>query len=126
MNHTINFIDNPSLKGREDKFIVIQVNLKKIIKSWRKSLLSFEWLDSNGVIHDEEKLPDTMAKQFQHIKQRYENNDNLERPVLGFGIMDNIEIGSRKDVLLTLHKLGVDVLDVHIPKNDKEDFQKFI
>ena len=48
--HTLNLIDNPSLKGREDKYRTLEVNLDEIIKSWKISLFSFEWLTPEGQI----------------------------------------------------------------------------
>ena len=126
MSNKIKLTDNISIKGREDKFTLMEVNLSKTIKAWQESVFSFEWLNPNGKIKAVNDLSDSYAKQYQDVKKLYEHNKALERPILGFGIMDNVEIGSRKDVLLTLHTLGVAKLEVHIPKSCIKDFEKFM
>lgn len=50
----------------------------------------------------------------------------LERPVLGIGIMDNIEIGSGRDLFLCLAARGAISVPVHIPKSHEHDFRIFI
>ena len=126
MTHNITLIDNPSIKGRADKFTLLEVELDKIIKDWKKSLYSFEWLLPDGSIRPPEKLATDYRHQTQNIEQVYKLGGPLERPVLGLGMMDNVEIGSRKEVLLTLARVGVETLEVHIPASCAKDFKKFM
>lgn len=126
MNHKITFIDNPTIQDRADKFAVIEVDLSKIVKNWKKSVYSFEWLLPDGTVRPPDKLTTEYRHQYNNIEQIYNLNGTLERPILGFGMMDNVEIGSRKEVLLTLASLGLKAIEVHIPKSCLEDFQKFM
>ena len=126
MSDKIKLIDNASLKGREEKFTLMKVNLKKVIADWQDSLFSFEWLEPDGTVRSLKTLSADRTEQYQKIESLYKNNGALERPVLGLGMMDNVEIGSRKEVLLTLYKLGVSTLEVHVPKTCSEDFQKLM
>ncbi len=126
MTHSFNLKDNTTLKDRADKFTIIEVDLSKIVKGWKKSLYSFEWLLPDGTVRPPEKLTTQYRHQYNNVEQTYQLNGTLERPVLGLGIMDNVEIGSRKEVLLTLARLGVGTMDVHVPKSCLEDFKKFM
>lgn len=126
MTKTLKLIDNPTLKGREANFIIIDIDSDKIIKSWKLSLFSFEWLTPEGKVKDEKSLEADKAEKFKQVQAAYNDNQSLERPILGLGIMDNVEIGSRKEVLLTLYSLGIKNLSVHIPKNCLNDFKKYM
>lgn len=119
-------IDNPSLKGREDKYQTIEVNLAAILESWRISLFSFEWLTPEGQIRTPNQLPEKERIKFEAVLTDYQNAQPLERPILGVGIMDNVEIGSRRDVLLTLKSQGITHLAVHIPKACFKDFTPYL
>ena len=122
----LRLIDNSSIKGREDKYRIIEVNLKTVIEGWKISLFSFEWLLPDGSIRAETELPETERHKFQTVLAKYQAGEELERPVLGIGIMDNIEIGSRRDVLLTLATQGIETLEVHVPVANQDDFNPYL
>lgn len=119
---TLNLVDNPSIKGREDKYQTITVNLNTVIESWKISLFSFEWLTPEGQIRTPKQLPEKELVKYEAVLSSYAAGTALEKPILGLGIVDNIEIGSRRDVLLTLASQNVATLDVHISKSMIKDF----
>lgn len=123
---TLNLVDNKSLAGREDKYDTVDVNLRAVLESWKISLFSFEWLNPDGSIRSPEQLPESEAAKYNNVLQDFKNGKELERPVLGIGIMDNVEIGSRRDVLLTLMTQGIENLSVHIPKSNAKDFAPYL
>lgn len=118
-------IDNPVIKGREDYYTEITINVPSVIKSWQESLYSFEWLLSDGRIKDLKELPEAEQSKRQAIEDALSKGMPIEKPVLGIGMMDNIEIGSGKAALLTLAAHGHKQLAVHIPKSNESDFQDF-
>ena len=125
-NPSLNFIDNPSIKGREDKYNTVEVNLDAVLQSWKISLFSFEWLTPEGNIRSPEQLPEKEREKYEQVLSLYNQENPLERPILGIGVMDNIEIGSRRDILLTLMAQGVKSLSVHVPKSTIEDFTPYL
>lgn len=125
-NPAINMIDNASIKGREDKYVSINVDLGKVLKGWQISLFSFEWLTPEGQIRTPEQLPDKERQKFETVLQDIKEGNDLERPILGIGVLDNIEIGSRRDVLLTLYTQGIKSLSVHVQKSIEEEFDEYL
>lgn len=127
MPHTpLNLIDNASIAGREDQFKTVDVNVKTVLESWKVSLFSFEWLLPDGSIRVPEELPENEKEKYQTVLAQYESGKELERPILGIGVMDNVEIGSRRDVFLTLTTVGFQHLSVHIPKANENDFTPYL
>lgn len=125
-NFNDRLIDNPSLKGREDRFIVINAKIDMIIASWRSSLFSHEWLHPDGTIKTAADMSDALRQKRQAIEGQIKSSDILARPVLGIGITDSIEIGSGRDLLLALAAMGIKTLPVHIPKSHQSNFRIFI
>ena len=123
---SLNLINNQSLAGREDKFNTVEIDLKIVLDSWKISLFSFEWLLPDGSIRTPDQLPEAEAEKYHEVLAQYQSGAPLERPILGIGVMDNIEIGSRRDILLTLMSQGVKTLSVHIPKSNAEDFTAYL
>jgi hypothetical protein len=118
--------DNASALKSKDKYTLIDIDVQKVVKSWKASLFSFEWLTPEGDIKTAAQLPEAEREKFEAVFSDIETEKALERPILGIGIMDNIEIGSRRDVLLTLASQNVQSLSVHINKADKKDFEPFL
>jgi hypothetical protein len=126
MSTELHLIDNPSLKGREKAYTLIDVDLTKILKSWRVSLFSFEWLTPDGAIRKPKDLPEREREKFEAVLADFQSGVSLERPILGIGVLDNVEIGSRRDVLLTLMSQGVKKMTVHIPISVQNDFEEYL
>lgn len=122
----LQLIDNPSLKGREDRYEIVKVRTNDVLKSWRLSLFSFEWLSQDGQIRSLDELPLHERDKRLKVEQALNKSTAIERPVLGIGLMDNVEIGAGRDVFLTLAAKGEDLIEVHIPVSARGDFKEFI
>ncbi len=120
------FQDNPALKGREDKFITLEIKVAPVLASWRESIFAHEWLNPDGHFKKTSEMTQKVQMRRKAIEEDIENNGFLNRPVLGIGIMDNIEIGSGKDLFLSLAAMGLTTIPVHIPKSHEDDFRMFI
>ena len=118
------FIDNKA--AAVDKFIDVSVDTAAVLKSWKLSLFSYEWLDPQGCIKPLSALSEKDQARRKEIEALYEGGQDIEKPVLGLGLQDNIEIGSGKAVFLTLTALGLEAMPVHIPRSNQDDFKKFL
>ncbi len=122
----IDFTDNPAIKGREDHYEAVTVSIPAILKSWRHSLFSFEWLTADGRIKAPEDLPEGERSKRRSVEDLLARGEPLETPVLGIGLMENVEIGAGKAVFLTLAAHQADTIPVHIPKSHAGDFKPFL
>ncbi len=122
----LNFTDNPCAVNDPARYMEVRVNLPKTLKSWQLSLYSFEWMTKDGEIKPLEALSDADRAKREKIESNIKSGVPLEKPVLGLGIQDNVEIGSGKAALLTLAAHGVSEIPVHIFKSNERDFKAFI
>lgn len=122
----IKLTDNSAIKGRADHYDVVDVDVEKILKSWRDSLFAYEWMTPDGDLKSLQDLPDSQQEQRQSVEAQIQAGDKINRPVLGIGLMENVEIGAGKAEFLTLSAHGYNQVSVHIPKSNREEFEKFI
>lgn len=120
------FTNNPSIHGKEDKYLNITVDLDKVIKSWSQSLFSFEWLLSDGSLRKPDELIEKERMKYDLVCQKLNDNEQLAMPILGIGVLDNIEIGSGRENVLTLYSKNIKTIPVHIPKNAQKEFEAFM
>ena len=95
-------------------------------KSWQLSVFSFEWLDSDGAVKSIEALKEQDQQRRRDVEAVIASGGEVEKPVLGIGIQDNVEIGSGKAAFLVLAAQGAAAIPVHIPQSNEEDFKAFI
>lgn len=119
------FVDNPAALKNPDKFIEIEIDCRAALQSWRQSLYSFEWLTPGGQLKDINAMAETERIKRKAAEDRINNKEPLEKPVLGTGLMGNIEIGAGRAVFLTLADHGHSSIPVHIPKDNLEDFEPY-
>jgi hypothetical protein len=123
---TLHFIDNKAIKGREDKFTTVTVSLAPVLAAWKESLFAHEWITKDGLPKPVEQLSDIVREKREAVERHLKEGAMLERPVLGLGILDNLEIGAGKDVLITLAAHHHEIISVHIPTSHMSDFRLFI
>lgn len=123
---TFHFQENPAIRGREDAFIAVEALVAPVLASWKESLFAHEWLHQDGSIRKPAEMPEPIRIRRKATEESIDQGPLLERPVLGIGIMDNIEIGAGKDLFLTLAARGVQTIPVHIPKSQIKDFRFFV
>lgn len=126
MSEDIILTDNSALKGRESHYNIVEVDTEKVLKSWRDSLFAYEWMTPDGKLKSMNELPADQKAQRSHVEELISQKEGLNRPVLGIGLMENIEIGAGKAEFLTLAAQGLSKISVHIPKSNSEEFEKFI
>ncbi len=124
--NTIDFIDNPAVKNREDCYVTLTVDTAKVLESWKNSLYAFEWLTNEGLFRPSSELPEREQERQISLQKALKEGAPLEKPVLGIGLMDNVEIGAGRAVFLTLAQKEISTIPVHIPKNHRTDFETFL
>ncbi len=124
--NNIAYTDNPAAADRQDRYESVNVNTGKVLQSWRQSLYAYEWMLPDGRIRTLDELPVHERDKRLQVETRLQNGEALEKPILGIGLLENIEIGSGRAVFLTLAAAGVETIPVHIPKSHAEDFAAFL
>lgn len=122
----VRFTDNSIALANKSQYMDITVDTARVLKSWQLSLMSFEWLDFRGNLKVPEEMPETERKKRAAIEQKISESAALQKPILGIGIQDNVEIGSGKAEFLTLAANGIAKIPVHVRKSQIKDFKEFI
>lgn len=122
----INFTNNPLVAEDPDRYIAINVRVPDVLKSWRDSLFSFEWLNPDGAIKAAQDLSIHEHSKRMQVEHLLKVGKPVPMPILGIGMMDNVEIGSGRAEFLTVAAHGIKIIPVHIPKSNESDFKAFV
>lgn len=120
------FIANPVISGREDRYATINIKVDAVLESWRMSLFSYEWVLPDGRIRSAGELSETERPKRDAVEDNLKRKAPIEIPILGIGLMDNVEIGSGRATFLTLAAHGCKTMPVHVPKTNVKEFASFL
>lgn len=123
---TLRFTDNPAIAGRCDRYMVVKVDLARVLASWHQSLMAHEWLNGHGHFREPDDLNMCDRDKVLKADKILNSGGELPRPVLGIGILDNVEIGSGRDVIYALVRAGHKTASVHIPRSNETEFNRFL
>lgn len=118
--------NHDSVSYSSTKYKTVTVDVAKTVESWKNSLFSYEWLTKDGDFKNIENLPPKDQERRTEILKKIEQGKPLVTPILGMGMLDNVEIGVGRAVFLTLAIMGATEIPVHIPVSQEDFFEKFI
>jgi len=122
----IKFTDNPHIADRKDNYLSVTVDSAKIIDSWRGSLRAFEWITPEGRIKSMAELKPAEQEVRKEVEDLLDKGETLAKPVLGIGLLENVEIGIGRATFLVAAAQGMKEIPVHIPKAHEKDFRPFL
>ena len=122
---SLNLVDNSAIKGQEDKYKTVTIDVPLVIKDWRSSLFAHSWINPDGNMKSLEELSQVEQERRIEVEQKLEKNDVIERPILGIGLLDHVEIGSGRSIFVTLAAHNLEQLSVHIRMSNEEELNKF-
>ncbi len=126
MNFNPQFYDHEVVQKTPETYQEISVSPAHVLTCWRSSMFACEVLDNNGEIKPEDKIaPDTLKRYLECIEM-IKRGEETPKPILGYGIMDNIEIGVGREIILAAKTLGLIEIPVHIRKAQANDIQKIL
>lgn len=124
--NSIELCDNPAIAGRAERYMTVRVDTARILQSWRESLMAHEWLTPEGTVREPDGMNMLDRDKILKVRKALQSGSSLPRPVLGIGILDNVEIGAGRDVFCVLAAMGASVIDVHIPRSNEAEFVPYL
>ncbi len=124
--HTLDLTDNPAIAGRAERYMLIEINVAKVLEGWRQSLMAHEWIKPDGALRDIDHLNMLDRDKVLKAQKILQAGQSLPRPVLGIGILDNIEIGASREVFYVTAAAGHKTMTVHIPRSNQGEFRPYL
>jgi hypothetical protein len=118
------FIDHEVVRSAPEKYGELSLSPAVILKAWRLSLFAHELLDRQGHVKEEGEMSDTVLSKYLAAKDSFVKGEAIIKPVLGYGMMDTIEIGIGREIIAAASVIGVEIVTVSMRKAQEADIQK--
>jgi hypothetical protein len=126
MNFNPQFYDHEVVQRTPDDYNEITVSPEHILKCWQESMFACEVLNKQGDIKPQSEMNPDLLKRYLDCIEMIKRGEDTPKPILGYGIMDNIEIGVGREIILAAQTLGLDEIPVNIRKAQADDIVKIL
>lgn len=118
------FYDHEVVQKTPQEYCEMTISPEKILDRWQSSMFACEILDKVGKIKPQNEMaPETLKKYLDAIEM-IKRGEDIPKPVLGIGLMDNIEIGIGREIVAAAANLNLSNIPLHIRNAQAEDIQK--
>ena len=120
------FRDHIIVVQNPDDYIEVQTSPANIFKGWELSPFAHELLNRDGSIKTESDLSGDTLQKFIAASEAIKRSEPLEKPILGIGLNDDIEIGVGREIIAAAYHAGLTSIPTNIPKGQADCVQQFL
>jgi hypothetical protein len=125
MSFNPEFYDHEVVQRAPDDYVEMTLSPAKILNAWRMSIFAHELLNGDGTTKGVNDMHPDHMKKYIDISELMNRGEPLAKPVLGIGIMDNVEIGIGREIILVANDMGLEELPFHVRKSQADDIKSF-
>lgn len=123
---SIAFHDHEIVQRMPTDYIEITISPDKILRAWRLSLFAHELLNNDGSLKHENQMNGDTLLRYVEISNLIKQGETLPKPVIGIGIMDNLEIGIGREIVAAAAQHHITEIPVHMRKAQAIEIQKLL
>jgi hypothetical protein len=119
------FTDHEIVQKDPEKYIEMECRPSDILKAWSLSSHAHELLDKQGEVLDKSVMNDVTLAKYITACDALKKGEAIAKPVIGIGIMDNLEIGIGREIIAAACVMGIDQILTHVRKAQHNEIRKF-
>ena len=123
---SITFYDHEVVQKAPNDYIEIILSPQKILSAWAISLFAHELLNPDGTIKPQKAMNANTLHKFIEISDDMKRGEIIPKPVIGIGIMDNLEIGIGREIIVLAAQNNIQKIPVHVRKAQSREIEKLL
>lgn len=120
------FYDHEIVQKSPSDYGEMTVSPAIILQAWSHSMFAHEILDPNGNVKPDDALAEATLDLLLRAQDALKRGEPIAKPVLGVGIMDNVEIGIGREIVAAAYRLEIPSLPVHVRQGQLVDIQTLL
>lgn len=123
---SIEFYDHEVVQNAPNDYIEIALSPVEILDAWTLSMFAHELLNKDGSVKSKKDMnPSTMQK-YIDMHSLIKRGEPIPKPVIGIGIMDNLEIGIGREIIAAAMQNNISQIIVNIRKAQVTEIKKLL
>ena len=120
------FYDHEVVQRAPEDYVESHHTPQDILKAWATSIFAHEILTDGGEIKPQKAMQEATLEKFIAATDAFKKGESQPKPIIGVGIMDNIEIGIGREIIAAAKDFGIDTLPVHMRKAQAAEIEKML
>lgn len=122
MSHS-QFCDHAVTLNNPDDYVELQAMPDTILQAWRSSMFAHELIARDGRIKNEQDLEGQSLEKYLTAFEALKRGEPIEKPLLGIGIYDGVEIGIGREIIAAAFHLDIPNVPIHVRKAQCDEVQ---
>ena len=120
------FNDHEVVQRAPSDYVEMQMQPEAILKAWSLSMFAHEVLNKDGSIKSDKDMSAVTLEKYLAAKECLKRGEAVSKPIIGVGIMDNIEIGIGREIVAASYDLKINSIPVHMRQGQAKDIRKLL
>jgi len=120
------FCDHVIVSKNPDDYTEVNTSPTSIFNGWKLSFFAHELLNKDGTIKNQADLSGDTLQKYIQAAESLRRGEPIEKPILGVGIYDGIEIGVGREVIAAAYHAGLKSIPANIRKGQATEVQSFL
>ena len=115
------FCDHIVVQKNPEDYTEMVLTPSQIFDAWKSSMFSHELIAKDGTIMGENTLKGASLQKYISAYEALKRDEAVEKPVLGIGLFDGIEIGIGREIIAAAYHLNISDLPIHVRTAQAEE-----
>ena len=120
------FYDHEIVQRAPSDYIEIKLKPDAVLKAWSLSMFAHEILNQNGDVKKETEMSAITLDKYLNAIESFKKNEGNIKPIIGIGIMDNIEIGVGREIVAAAKIILLDKIPIHVRKAQEKEIRELL
>ena len=120
------FCDHEVVQRTPSDYCEMTLRPEIILKAWSVSIFAHELLNKDGSIKKDNEMTAPTLEKYIHAVEAFKRNEIVSKPIIGVGIMDNIEIGIGREIIAAAKNLSINAIPINVRKAQEKDIRKLL
>lgn len=120
------FYDHEVVQKTPEDYREMNISPEKVLTCWQSSMFACEILDKSGKVKPEGDMAPETLKKYLDAVEMIKRSESIPKPILGIGLMDNIEIGIGREIIAAAANLNLSNIPLHIRNAQADDIEKVL
>lgn len=121
-----NFYNHEVVQKSPDDYVEILCSPDQILSAWRLSMFAHELIDKNGAVKPQSAMQGHVLQKYLTALESLKRDEDIAKPILGVGMMDNIEIGIGQEIVAAAKNIDIAEIPVNVRKAQVDEVKKLV
>lgn len=120
------FYDHEVVRRSPADYVEMRLSPSALLKAWSLSMFAHEMLANDGTVKPVDCMNTETLEKLLYAQDAMKKGEAVAKPIIGVGIMDNIEIGIGREIVVAAQTMNIPEIPVHARQAQAREITKLM